>query len=315
MSFLAIDFGGTRTRAGLFSAGLKLLARTERLSQVHRPVDDVLRCIIETARHAAANAPDPIEAIGIAAPGPLDPHTGVIHHARTLPGWQEVNVAAHISEAFGGAPAFVQNDGNLAVLAEYHLGAARGADPAIYLTLSTGIGGGAIIGGELFTGHSGLAIEPGHQQFTMPDGEVRRLEELASGTGITHLAERRLACSDAPSSLRSAAGIDGRAVGEAARQGDALALSVIHEAGRWLGLGLVNIIHLFNPEAIVLGGSVVQLGNLILDPVRRTIEERVLDPDFNHSGLLRHAQFGDDVCLVGAALYARLRAESASQTV
>ena len=104
--------------------------------------------------------------------------------------------------------------------------------------------------------------------------------------------------------------MDGKAVGEAAAQGDALALEVIQEAGRWLGLGLVNLIHLFNPQIIVVGGSVAQLGDLIFEPARRVIEEYLIDPAFNLPNLIRQAELGDDVCLVGAALHARERSRT-----
>jgi glucokinase len=178
------------------------------------------------------------------------------------------------------------------------------------LTVSTGIGGGAIIGGQLFTGWHGLAIEPGHIKFPAPDGKVYSLEALASGTGIGRLAREKLAASDTPSSLRQLNQVDGKAVGEAAAQGDPLALEVVTEAGRWLGLGLVAMVHLFNPQVIVIGGSVVNLGELIFEPARQTLAEFLIDPLFNHADLLKVAALGDDVCLTGAAIYAQRKLQS-----
>lgn len=105
--------------------------------------------------------------------------------------------------------------------------------------------------------------------------------------------------------------MDGKAVGKAAQAGDALALDVVNESAHWFGLGLVNLIHLFNPQAIVLGGSVIQLGDLFLDPARRVIERELLDPRFNSDDLIRVAQLGDSVCLYGAALFARWKLGSA----
>ncbi len=310
MNLLAIDFGGTRTRAAWFSDGVTLVQRDETLSQVDQPAQQVLDRLIEVARGVIPPGAT-VDAIGISAPGPLDAAQGVILQAKTLPDWYDVPLAQIISDAFGGVPVFVQNDANLAALAEYHLGAAQGADPTLYLTVSTGIGGGAVIGGALFTGCRGLAIEPGHMRFAMPDGRIRRLEELASGTGIGRLACEYLAASDMPSSLRDGDCVDGKAVGRAAQAGDALALDVVNAAARWFGLGLVNLIHLFNPQAIVLGGSVIQLGDLFLDPARRIIEQELLDPRFNSDDLIRVAQLGDSVCLYGAALYARGKLASA----
>ena len=243
--------------------------------------------------------------IGIAAPGPLDTAAGLIIKAETLPGWSNVPITETISRAFDNVPTFVENDGNLGALAEYHLGAGQGADPMIYLTISTGLGGGAIINGELYTGANSLAIEPGHMRLTTPDGTVRRLEELVSGTALGHWARQALKTSDAPSILRGRVAIDGQAVGEAALAGDTLALAVVRQAGQWLGLALVNLLHLFNPGAIVLGGSAMKLDDLLLQPARQVMREHVLHEPFLSHDLLRIAQHREDMCLIGAALHSK----------
>ncbi|MEZ4670035.1 MAG: ROK family protein [Anaerolineae bacterium] len=306
MSILSIDFGGTRTRAAWYTADYAQLARSEMRSHVEQSMEQVIERIIELGRKVVPQGAT-VRAIGITAPGPLDTRAGVIRHAKTLPGWRDVPLCKLLSEAFGGAPAFIENDANLAALAEYHRGAARGCDPALYLTISTGIGGGLVSHGQLFAGWSGLAIEPGHMRFTLPDGTVKRWEELASGVALGWTAERYLAASDQPSSLRALAEVDGQAVGEAGQAGDRLALSVIEETGRWLGLGLTNLLHLFSPQVIVLGGSVSKLGELILGPARATIHEHILDEQFIPPDLLRAAYYGEDVCLIGAALHAGSR--------
>ncbi|MEZ4668894.1 MAG: ROK family protein [Anaerolineae bacterium] len=299
---LSIDFGGTRTRAGWYSPILELLNRYETDSRTDEPQEAVIQRIIACAQHVVPQGEIPVS-IGICAPGP-QAYTGYIRHANTLPGWDNVPLAALISHAFGNVPVFMENDANLAALAEYQFGAAQGADPALYVTVSTGIGGGAVLGGRLFTGWRGLAIEPGHLKFPAPDGRVYSLEALASGTGIGRLAREKLAHSEISSLLRSLDTVDGKAVGEAAVQGDRLALEVVSEAGQWLGLGLVAMVHLFNPQVIVIGGSVMNLGDLILAPARKTLAELLIDPLFNHDDLIRVAQLGDDVCLTGAAIHA-----------
>jgi len=304
LSILAIDFGGTRTRAAWYSDDLQQRVREEIPTLAHEPTGAVIERIIELARRVVPRE-SPISAIGICGSGP-QAHTGVILHANSLPPhWHNTSFAAPISRAFGGVPAYMENDANLAALAEYHFGAARGADPAIYLTISTGIGGGAIIGGRLFTGFRGLAIEPGHQKFMHSDGNIYSLEQLACGRALASSAQKKLEAATTLSLLRGIDMVDGKAVGEAAAQGDALALEVVQEAGRWLGLALVNIIHLFNPQVIVCGGSVAMLGDLIFDPARRVIEAYVIDPAFNLPDLIKLGELGDDVCLMGAALHAR----------
>lgn len=303
MSLLAIDFGGTRTRAAWYDAALQQIKRDEIPSHVEDGQEKTLGRIIDLARSVVPSGAKPT-AIGVAAPGPLDPRKGIISHAETLPGWRDVPLADTLCQAFDRTPTWIENDANLAALAEYHLGAGKGADPTLYLTISTGIGGGAIIGGRLFTGGSGLAIEPGHMRFTLPDGKVYRLEELASGTALGFWGRHRLANSDQPSVLRQAISVNGKIVGEAAKQGDPLALDIVQQAGIWLGIGIANLLHLFNPQAIVLGGSVTHLGDLLLTPLKQTLQENLLDPAFYHDGLIRYAALGEDVCLMGAALYA-----------
>lgn len=303
MGILAIDFGGTRTRAAFYTIDLHQLTRDETRSLVDQPAGAVIDRILQTAQKVIPTG-ETIHAIGISAPGPLDARAGVIRSALTLPGWHDIPLARIVSTAFDNKPAYIENDANLAAFAEYKLGAARGCDPAIYLTLSTGIGGGAILNGELFTGWSGLAIEPGHMRFTLPSGEVRRLEELASGTAIGLIAQMRLATTPQPSVLRQYAVIDGQAVGEAAQANDSFAQQIIHEAGTWLGLGFVNLLHLYSPQVIVLGGSVSKLGGLILRPAWEVIHTHILDERFIPPDLIRLAQLGEDVCLTGAALHA-----------
>ena len=301
---LALDFGGTRVRAALFDASMQMVDRAETLTLVPEGEAAVIQRIIATGKSVVPDGCQ-LRGIGVAAPGPLDTKRGVILHAKTLPGWSNVPLALLLSAAFDHAPTFVENDANLGAVAEYHMGAGQGADPMIYLTISTGIGGGAIINGKLFTGADALGIEPGHMRFTLPDGSHRRLEELASGTAIGDWAKHYLQEGSNPSILADYLVVDGKAVGQAAMTRDPLALSVVAEAGRWLGLGLVNLIHLFNPQVIVLGGSVIQLGDLLLDPARKMIQDNILDSAFYNNDLLREATIADDVCLVGAALHCR----------
>jgi len=304
MGYLAIDFGGTQTRAAWLDDSMQLIQRRITASNVHEPIDQVVQRMIDLARSVIPPDAKPT-AIGIAAPGPLDAQQGIILHAETLPGWHNIPLAQRISKAFDGRAAFMNNDANLGALAESKMGAGKDANPMIYLTLSTGIGGGAVIDGKLFMGWRGLAIEPGHMRLMTGDGQIKRLEELASGTAIGARAAARLLDTTEPSQLRKAVVVDGEAVGIAAQQGDALALEIVHEMGIYLGMGLVNLLHLFNPQAIVIGGSVAQLGELILQPARQIIHQHMLSPDFMAPDLIRLARLQDSVCLYGAALYAQ----------
>lgn len=312
MSILALDFGGTRTRAGWFIPNSAtpeptLIHRAETLTRAADPPDQVIARLIALARQVIPSGETP-RAIGISAPGPNNAAAGIIYHSYALPGWENVPLGRILSDALG-APVHLENDGNLGALAEYIGGAGQGCDPMIYMTISTGIGGGVILGGRLFTGWSGLAAEPGHLLVMSPEGEYVRLEAVASGTALGQTAQRLLSNTDTPSLLRDNSAvnspiIDGAAVGRAAQAGDPLALSVVETAGEYLGVGIVTLLHLFSPQAIVVGGSVSALGELLIAPARRVIERKVLDPLFIPPDLIRPAYFGDDVCLIGAAMYA-----------
>jgi glucokinase len=312
MSILALDFGGTRTRAGWFIANHPspeptLIQRAETLTRATDPRDQVIDRLIALARQVIPPGATP-RAIGISAPGPNNAAAGMIYHSYALPGWENVPLGQMLSDALG-APVYLENDGNMGALAEYTGGAGRGCDPMLYMTISTGIGGGVILGGQLFTGWSGLAAEPGHLLVMSHEGEYVRLEAVASGTALGQTAQRLLSTTDTPSVLRdSSAGdsrvIDGAAVGRAAQAGDPLALSIIQSAGEHLGVGIVTLLHLFSPQAIVVGGSVSRLGDLLFEPARSVIAEKVLDPLFIPPNLIRPAHYGDDVCLIGAAMHA-----------
>jgi glucokinase len=308
MTILSLDFGGTRLRAGCFDERLNLRARAETATLAHEPVEQVINRLLSLARQVHP-AHEDLQVIGISAPCP-QAYTGVISHAAVLPHWHDVPLARIVSEAFGGVPVYTENDANLGALAEYASGAAQGTNPAVYMTVSTGIGGGLVIDGKLFTGWKKLAIEPGHTKYRGADGQIYSLQDFAAGPGIARLARLHLAQSAEPSVLRSVPDLTGKAVGDAAASGDTLAQAVIEEAGMWLGLGLVNVAHMFNPQVIVLGGSVViGLGDLILEPARRVLLEYIVDPGFYHDSLVRLAALGDDVCLIGAAYYAQSQCE------
>ena len=312
MNILALDFGGTRMRAAWYTfhdGALTQQTRVETATQATDPRDTVIQRLITLGRQVIPAGAGP-DAVGIAAPGPHEAATGVIHHSFTLPGWHAVPLGDILRQAFG-CPVYMQNDGNLGALAEYHNGAGRGCNPLLYMTISTGIGGGVILNGQLFTGWSGLAAEPGHVMVTTPEGERVRLEAIASGTAIGDRAQRLLASTTVESTLRTVPIIDGAAVGHAAQQGDAFALSVIRTAGEYLGLGMVSLLHLFSPEAMVIGGSVAKLGDLLFEPAREVINAHILNSRFIPPNLIRPAQHGENVCLIGAAWWA---AQKSGQT-
>ncbi|MBI3733824.1 MAG: ROK family protein [Chloroflexi bacterium] len=305
---LAIDFGGTQTRAAVIDAEGRLLSRARADTRVWEGRDAVLARLLQTARNALAQAPQPsISAVGLSAPGPINPQTGLIYTAPNMPGWVNVPLSEILAAEFG-VPVFAGNDANLAALAEARFGAGRNYRHIVYLTVSTGIGSGIISDGVLVTGKDGLAAEAGHL-ILEPDGPPCGcggrgcLEALASGSSIARAAEARLAQGD-DSVLQAKRGtVTSRLVAEAAQRGDRLAGEVFQRAATYLGLGVAALINLFNPQIIILGGGVTNAGDLLFDTVTRVALSRCM-PILSHGVQIVPAALRDDVGLRGAAIWA-----------
>jgi glucokinase len=252
-------------------------------------------------------SPAEITGIGIGAPGPVNPTTGVIYEAPNLTGWRNVPLRTLISERFG-RPTFLGNDANVAALAEATFGVARGIQDMVYLTISTGIGSGIIAGGRISSGAHGLAAEAGHT-IIKPDGPLCGcgnrgcLEMLASGPAIARDVVTRLKKGKKSRITRLVGGdlgkVDARIINEAAQAGDKLAVNAFRRAGKYLGIGITNLLHLFNPRMVVLGGSVTKAGPLLFDPMWATIQAHAL-PGFTEGLAIVRAALGDDVGLLGA---------------
>ncbi|NJM05702.1 ROK family protein [Candidatus Gracilibacteria bacterium] len=194
--------------------------------------------------------------VGIGAPGPLDPQRGLIIHAPNMPGWVEIPLRDHIAQATG-LPVVLGNDANAAALGEWRFGGGIGRRHMVYITVSTGIGGGVIVDGHLVEGRYGCGGELGFMVFDPVSGAL--WEDMASGTGLARAAERVLP--DHPMSLLHALSAGGNVraqhVALAAAQGDALALALMEREAELLGLGFASIMHIFSPEIILVGGSVI----------------------------------------------------------
>jgi glucokinase len=262
--------------------------------------------------------------IGIGAPGPLNRKTGVLICPPNLPGWQDTPLRDIFREHFR-CPVHVENDANVAALGEYMFGAGQGSRDMAYLTISTGIGGGVIANGQLLTGVAGTAAELGHMTIDWHGprcncGNIGCLESLASGTAIARQANERIALDkrggaeliafalskqsqetgvDTPRNSQRPIHIDAPMVAQAAASGIPLAREIIGSVAEALGVGLVNIIHIFNPEVIILGGSVTQIGEPLLEPARRVVAERAMRVS-RESVRIVLADLGSDAGLIGA---------------
>lgn len=309
---IAVDLGGTQLRTALFDESFQVLTRHAEPTLAHEGEESVVKRMIAAVRSLGDEAGwGRIRAVGVSAPGPLDPWRGVVLWAPNLPGWEQVPLKERLSEALD-QPVFVGNDGNLAALAEQRCGAGQGRADLVYLTVSTGIGGGVISGGQLVLGRGGFGGEVGHMTIEAGGprcncGNIGCLEALASGTAIARQA-REVVEAGARTCIAELAGgdlarITAKLVHEAADQGDVVAVDIYRKAGMYLGVGIVNLMYLFNPGMIVMGGGVTKAEDLLFVPMRAAIRQRIDEIYWQDCPIVR-ATLGSDVCLMGAAILA-----------
>jgi glucokinase len=305
--YVVIDLGGTQIRAALATAPNQLyqIIRLDTLAE--QGPEATLRRLKQAVHQVAGEAWAKVAAIGVIAPCPVDPWQGRILRTCNLPGWENLPLKEQLSSRLD-RPVVVGNDANLAALGEQRFGAGQGHSDLVYLTLSTGIGGGVISGGQLLLGARGVAAEVGHMVLeadgpTCVCGGRGCLEALASGTAIAREARLRLQAGQTSAMLALAGGdpqrLTARLIGEAAQSGDPLALDLFQRAGFYIGLGLVNLLNLFNPAIIVVGGGVSQVGELLFEPMRQTVRARI-DRLYWEECPIVPAALGDDAGLWGA---------------
>ncbi|MBB4227204.1 ROK family protein [Rhizobium mongolense] len=303
---LAFDLGGTELRAALVGDGGNLLAFASMPTLAKDGPDAVIEQIAMLAERTCSEVPDaqPL-GIGIGAPGPLDPVAGILTAPPTLSGWREVPLASRLQDRLN-LPVRLENDANAAALGEWRFGAGRGAASLVFVTVSTGIGGGVISDGRIVHGRRGLAGEIGHMTITSESerclcGAVGCFEAVASGTALGRRATALTKPGDG-SALRTLShdgDVTGRHVVEAARSGDETALGLIDREARWLGIGFTNLLHLYSPDMIVMGGGISYGYDLLRKPIEATIQERAM-PAYRDVPVVP-AQLGRHAGLVGAA--------------
>ncbi|HEY7062716.1 MAG TPA: ROK family protein [Chloroflexota bacterium] len=303
---VAVDLGGTHFRVALVGRHGDLHSHGVYDTDAASGPDAILARIADAILQAVAAAPpgSGIVGVGIVAPGPIDPWRGVIYTAPNLPGWDNLPLADRLAAATH-LPVRAGNDANLAALGEHRFGAGRGVSHMVFVTVSTGVGGGIIVDDQLLLGARGVAGEPGHMTIDLNGprcncGNRGCLEALASGTAIARQATEALTSGRAsalggPGAMPTAA-----AVAAAAAAGDALATEVVEDAARAMGVGVVNLLHLFDPRMVVLGGGVSRSGELWWQAVRAEVERRAM-PIYLQGLQIVPAALGDNAGLCGAA--------------
>jgi len=312
MLYLGVDIGGTKLAVGLVDCDGKQLhhRRTETLAaqgpqRVMQRLIELSQAVVREANVAWAD----IAAAGVGCGGPLDAKAGIVQAPVNLPGWKDIPVVRMLRESFG-RPVFLDNDANAAASGEHHFGAGRGVANMVYLTISTGIGGGVIIDNRLYQGENGNAGEIGHMSVDYDGppclcGSRGCLELYASGTGIAARARAAISATaqGAKSILADGRVITGKAVVEAARQGDPTAVQIWDETMRILGMGLTNVVHVFNPRRVILGGGITGAGDMLFVPVRRHVAAHAMKQLMSVVEIVP-AQLGDAVGILGAAAIA-----------
>lgn len=308
-----MDLGGTKMLVGVIDderrESFRAIAPSLGLGQ------EELIATLQRELEAAIDARPEVAAVGLGIPCTIDRERGAAVSAVNLE-LADVPIRDLMSERLG-LPVAVDNDVNAAILAEHRFGAARGADNAVMLTIGTGIGGGLVLGGDVYRGSTGAGAELGH---VVIDADGPRcqgncpnrgcVEAMASGTAIAR--EGLAAAEAAPDSalgraLADGATLDGREVTDVALAGDPVAIGVLEQVGRHLGVALSSLANVFDPDVIVIGGGAIRAGDLLLDPARRELAGRALPP-MNRTPVVA-AELGPDAGMIGAATMALLELE------
>lgn len=313
-SVLAIDLGGTQLRAAYVSPDVTVSCRRAVETRGEQGVDRVVERICDLAvsvrDEAAEKGLPPPRGVGISSPGPLDPWRGVVVAPPNLPGWRDVALADRV-EAATRLPSFLERDTNVAVMCEWRYGAARGANDVIYITVSTGIGGGIVLDGRPLIGRDGVAGEIGHVTVELHgplcgDGQRGHAEAIGSGTAIARDGRELLANDASPILARivseaggGAEAVSARVVAQAADEGDFAASAILSRAWEAIGALCASLVNVLNPEVIVLGGGIATHRPDLLDAVRQEIAMRAF-PIPARRVRLALAQYPHDVSLIGS---------------
>jgi glucokinase len=309
---IGVDLGGTKMLVGVLD-GTEVLWESREAS-TGQSEDELVELLVREVGEAREARPE-ATAVGLGIPATINHDSGIAVSAVNLP-LDDLPIRDLIADRVG-LPVFVDNDANVAALAEYLYGAAQGKPNTVMLTVGTGIGGGLVLGGEIYRGATGAGAELGHTVI-QADGPPCQgncpnhgcVEALASGTALGR--EGLAAAESAPDSaigklLVAGEKVDGTAVTKAALAGDETAIGVFELIGSRLGVACSSFANIFQPDAIVVGGGVIAAGDLLLDPARREVRDRALNP-MNKIPILE-ATLGNDAGMIGAAAMARVELE------
>lgn len=306
-STIAIDIGASRMRAGSYTTESiepiqynQIPTRSEGM-----PIEDRLVNLIESVWPEDYE----VKSIAAACPGPLDPINGIIVEPPNIPEWRYFPIQEFLQSIFN-IPIAINNDANLAAVGEWTFGAGKGHSNLIYLTISTGIGGGIIIDNKLLSGVAGYAGEVGHMTINSQGpvcscGKDGHLEAIASGPSIVRWIKSRLE----DESLREhfpEGDLTAKHISEAAESGNELAIAAYERAGKYIGLAIADLLHIFNTSLVIIGGGVSMAGDLLFEPIRKSVRDSVISDAYLDNLQILPAALGDDSGLLGALVLSRI---------
>jgi len=319
---IGVDLGGTNVRAALIARDGTIAQQARRPSLQDQPAAATLGQIVEACREVIGEedvAPEQVLGVGIGLPGIMDSDTGICFWSPNFAQWKDVPIGPTVAGALG-RPAFILNDAKCAALGELVYGAGKGVRNLVMITLGTGIGGAFVVDGRLLIGPNGSIGEVGHHTV---DPHGRRCgcgnfgcwEAMCARDAIIECAERKLQAGQ-ESTLRDTprGHLTPDRISRAAAAGDALALQVLDEIGFYIGVGVTNLINMLNPERFVIGGGIAQAGELLLGPVRRTVDSRAV-PLQRQTAQIVPALLGDNAGVMGAAVLVRDRVENITAAI
>jgi len=309
---IGVDLGGTKIAAGVVDENYCLVSSSETPTRAslgaETVIADMAACIADALEKAGKSLSD-CAGIGIGSPGLCDVAGGSVRNAHNL-GWYGVPVCEMLSEKLG-IPVKVDNDANCAALGEVVAGAAKGSRSALMVTLGTGVGGGIIIGGEIYSGWQSLGGEIGHMCIVMDGeqcscGEKGCWEAYAASSALVRQAEK--AAAEHPESLLAAdaGSLNGKKIFAAVNAGDAVAKVVVERYCAYVGVGIVNLINAIYPESIIIGGGISAVGETILSPIREYIGQHFFASQKELMPAVVQAQLGNDAGIIGAAALIKL---------
>ena len=303
---VGVDLGGTKIYTALVDLEGNIIKEKTVETLAHEGEQAVVGRIVDTINYVIDGTDkNLIKSIGIGSPGPLDVKNGIIIENSNLP-FKNFEIVKTIKETFD-LPTHLDNDANVATLGEFMFGAGKGTENMVFITASTGIGGGAVLNGKLFRGSTGNALEVGHMTVATEGprcgcGNLGCAEALGSGTAIGKRAKEAV-LSNAVTSLKNYENVTAKEVFKEAANGDRVAKNILNTSLTYLGIAVANTITNFDPEKVVVGGGVVNGGDIVIETIRKVVEERCMAA-FVENCTIEKAILGGKAGVLGAAALA-----------